>query len=195
MQSNNLKFTFISLNLFILIFFILLASKAALNTDIYSIENIFRSFRGESLNSNPLIVLSAEEQRLVQAKKYFKERLENIFQQQNILYIESVEGNTLFQPMFSIKEMFNSKSSDSTELIKLINKLLVINDTAYGYTLALEIIINEDNIINNIHYTNEISSFIRSLNTAQSKLCKYYIKFSHITPQGYVILKGNLNPA
>lgn len=72
-ETMDPSFSFVSLYLFVLIFFILLVSYAKINNSESHISKVFKSFRGENIEDNKVILLtSAEEQVIVSRQSYQK---------------------------------------------------------------------------------------------------------------------------
>ncbi len=186
-MPNNLRFTFISLNLFILIFFILLASYASLNSEVHPIHDIFRSFRGESLTPADLIVVSSEEQRFIKAKKYFKTRLDPVFYKQKLELIDNSKENILYDIKYDLQDLVLIDNNNG--FAKTIKGIVQIEELAYGYNLSLEINLSREDVMQNNLLLKEVGKLIAVLMSRNNKLQENYIRFTSDVEPGSIFLK------
>ncbi|MCC2646217.1 MAG: hypothetical protein K0R02_282 [Rickettsiaceae bacterium] len=192
MRSNNLKFTFVSLNLFILIFFILLTSNAALNSNVFPLQDIFRSFRGESLSGEPLIVLSAEEQKFIKAKQYFKSKLDILFSDKSPELVDTLKENSLYILNFDIKEILAKDKDSAKYFSELLEAILNVNEDAYGYYLSIDFFMNDKDLLNQVFNLNDLDKLLSNALSQEGVQKITNIKFEDIAEPGTVKVRINL---
>jgi hypothetical protein len=192
MQSNNLKFTFVSLNLFILIFFILLTSNAALNSNIFPIQDIFRSFRGESLSGETLIILSAEEQKFIKAKQYFNSKLDPIFKDKLPELVATSKENSLYILNFNIKEILAKDKDSVKNFSELLEAILNVNEDAYGYYLSIDFFMNDKDLLNQVFSLNDFYKLLSNALSPEGVQKITNIHFEDIAEAGSIKVRINL---
>lgn len=186
-------FSFVSLYLFILIFFILLVSYSKVSHDAAIINDVFKSFRGENVMTEKIIMLTMEEKQMAEAKHTYRNMIDSfIGPAQIIAQTKSEFDNTrVYKVRFEMNDFFDYLSSNlSREGELVILNLLNIQTAQKNYMLKI-------NITTHIHdlYDTASLDFRRSTalmakfidSSKPSSLIEYGITESN-EPQTYVIM-------
>lgn len=148
-KSLDTRFSFISLYLFVLIFFILLMNYSKLEESEKNIKNVFKSFRGEDILDSEVILIPLSERNLVEARSYFRELIvDKIIPKATIEELtEEFEDHTVYRLTFHFNDLFYPDSSElRQEVIMMLKQMLNIEKQAYNFHLKHKMLAKAKNI-------------------------------------------------
>lgn len=139
-EENN--FLFISLNLFILIFFIALISYRSVEKN--SLKDVFLSFK--NYKSKELIIQTHSDRSLEQAKKIYLEILNPLVEKPLALDLVDLYDNIILKLHFDFNDLYFPSNKLKPFAMQVINLISTRHNYLSNYNLKAEVIFNLSNL-------------------------------------------------